>query len=32
VYKTRKERVTIMLLKDGVGTRIVVNSVKNSIF
>jgi len=32
VYKTRKERVTIMLLKDGGGTRIVVNSVKNSIF
>lgn len=32
VYKTRKERATIMLLKDGGGTRIVVNSVKNSIF
>ncbi len=32
VYKTKRERVTIMLLKDGGGTRVVVNSVKNSIF
>jgi len=32
VFKTRRERVTIMLLKDGSGTRAVVNSVKNSVF
>ena len=31
VFKTRRERVTIMLLKDGSDTRIVVNSVTNSI-
>lgn len=32
VFKTRRERVTIMLLKDGSETRVVVNSVKNSVF
>jgi hypothetical protein len=32
VFKTRRERVTIMLLKDKDYTRIVVNSVKNSVF
>lgn len=32
VFKTRRERVTIMLLKDGSETRIVVNSVTNSVF
>lgn len=32
VFKTRRNRVTIMLLKDEVYTRIVVNSVKNSLF
>ena len=32
VFKTRRERVTIMLLRDGGDTRIVVNSVTNSIF
>jgi hypothetical protein len=32
VFKTRRERVTIMLLKDGADTRIVVNSVTNSLF
>jgi len=31
VFKTRRERVTIMLLRDGGGTRVVVNSVTNSI-
>ncbi len=31
VFKTRRERVTIMLLKDGSETRVVVNSVKNSV-
>ncbi len=32
VFKTKRERVTIMLLKDGSETRVVVNSVKNSVF
>jgi hypothetical protein len=32
VFKTRRDRVTIMLLKDKDYTRIVVNSVKNSVF
>lgn len=32
VYKTRTERVTIILTKDKEFTRIVLNSVKNSIF
>ena len=32
VFKTRRDRVTIMLLKDKDFTRIVVNSVTNSIF
>lgn len=31
VFKTRRERVTIMLLKDGSETRVVVNSVMNSV-
>lgn len=32
VFKTRRNRVTIMVLKDEVYTRVVVNSVKNSLF
>jgi len=32
VFKTRQNRVTIMLLEDKNYTRVVVNSVKNSIF
>lgn len=32
VFKTRRDRVTIMLTKDSDFTRIVVNSVRNSIF
>lgn len=32
VFKNRRNRVTIMLLKDEVYTRIVVNSVKHSMF
>jgi hypothetical protein len=32
VYKTRTERVTIMMTKDKEFTRIVLNSVKNTIF
>ena len=32
VFKTKRQRVTIMLLKDGSETRVVVNSVKNSVF
>jgi hypothetical protein len=32
VFKNRRNRVTIMLLKDKTFTRVVVNSVKNSIF
>ena len=32
VFKTRRNRVTIMLLEDKEYTRVVVNSVKNSVF
>jgi hypothetical protein len=32
VFKSRRNRVTIMLLKDKDYTRVVVNSVKNSVF
>ncbi len=32
VFKSRRNRVTIMLLKDKNYTRVVVNSVKNSVF
>jgi hypothetical protein len=32
VFKNRRNRVTIMLLKDKNYTRVVVNSVKNSVF
>ena len=32
VFKTKRNRVTIMLLEDKDYTRVVVNSVKNSIF
>ena len=32
VFKTRRNRVTIMVLKDNAYTRVVVNSVKNSLF
>ncbi len=32
VFKTRRKRVTIMVLKDKNYTRVVVNSVKNSVF
>jgi hypothetical protein len=32
VFKNRRNRVTIMLLKDKNFTRVVVNSVKNSVF
>lgn len=32
VFKTRQNRVTIMLMEDKEYTRVVVNSVKNSIF
>ncbi len=32
VYKTRRDRVTIMILKDKHYTRVVLNSVKNTLF
>jgi hypothetical protein len=32
VYKTRKKRTTIVLQRDGSGSKIIVNSVKNTMF
>lgn len=32
VFKTRRDRVTVMVMKDKNFTRVVVNSVKNSLF
>ena len=32
VYKTRKKRTTIVLQRDGSGSKVIVNSVKNTMF